>query len=212
MASTTDEFAEVLQTFITSEGHDLGWNQRTFALVQYTSNGKTCHFVARNTFLRHTEDDIIEHLKGQLKEGKVDSPNVKIYISFSPCHTCSQKLIALLDHTKSEHGMELNVEIVFSGLYRIKRPSCKKDWSCNGHLSKFTQADHDNNVAQLKNLQRKGVQLRTFKDQDWLDLRRGLDSLRKEGELLKKDFEIILKMPRSRKLKFIFYILDWKDF
>lgn len=213
MAITTDEFAEVLKTFIRGEGHDLGWNKLTYAVVQYTSGGETQYFVAKNIPPRHTEDAVIDHLKGQLERQKLDSPNIKIYISFSPCHQCSQKLIALLDHAKLTYNIDLKVEIVFAGLYRIFRPSCISNFTnCVSHLSRFPSKHNGKNVQGMMNLHSKGVHLRTFGDQDWLDLLKGLNHLKNKDELLKKDFELIMELSPGGKANVMFLCTCILDF
>ncbi|XP_025101274.1 uncharacterized protein LOC112568270 isoform X1 [Pomacea canaliculata] len=168
-----------------------------YAVAQYTRGSKTNYFRADTKFeffnQIHPEITVMEHLLELLKSQDLDSPNIKIYTSDAPCHECCQKFLQLLQTANLYHNQDLQIEIVFSGIHRIKRPSCVKENSCSLHLSQISDNQHQVNVDGLKALYNtRGVRLRPFTDQDWLDLLRALWRPKTKDEILKKDFEQIM--------------------
>ena len=94
----------------------------------------------------HAEKDLINKLRSFFDT----SPrivNIKIWINFSPCHRCSEKLLSFFQ----EKIMYINSRIiVFPFLYRIHEPR---------------------NVVGLQKLKLSGISLSTFTEADWAKLR-----------------------------------------
>ncbi|XP_025101262.1 translation initiation factor IF-2-like isoform X1 [Pomacea canaliculata] len=168
-----------------------------FVLAQYTSGTKKEEDIRSDAGCAinnqiHPEVDVINRLTEKLKSQDLDSPNIKIYTSDAPCHECCQKFIQLLQTAKVDHNQDLQIEIVFSGIHRIKRPSCIKKDDCSSHLSRISDNQHQDNVDGLKKLHNtRGVRLRPFTDQDWLDLQRAWRPKMRD-ETLNRDFEEIM--------------------
>lgn len=94
----------------------------------------------------HAERDLINKLRSffNTSQGIV---NIKIWINFSPCHRCSEKLLSFFQ----EKIMYINSRIiVFPFLYRIHERR---------------------NVVGLKQLELSGISLSTFSKADWAKLR-----------------------------------------
>lgn len=202
-----DNHREVMSTFMTNGVHGQVWSKTVYAVAHYSSGGATRYFTARNVNrLSHAENGVINHVEDLLTSRKLTSPKIKLYLSYSPCHECSQRIVNLLTTARWCHHIALEVEIVFSALYRIRRPSCEKNRSCHRHLPSYD--DHIANVDGLKKLFRTpGVVLRTFTQRDWLQLWIALgfpsfdivrfNSRSEEDELLEKDFEQTMGMIRT---------------
>lgn len=180
-----------------------------YAITCYTQGNRRQHYPAKNGRRQHSEDAAIKHLKSLIGDKKLRSPLIKIYANYSPCHECSEKILEFLCSAKSEHNIDLKVELVFSNLYRVRRPSSERNPHYRRRLPSRT--DHEAQVEGLKKLHRHGVVLRTFTPQDWRDLANTLDvnplkvSCRENKcDLLRKDFEEIMDLHPICKFSLFF--------
>lgn len=195
----------------------------SYAVTCYTHETRSQHHKARNSRGKHAEVAAIKHLEDLLAKKKLGSPVIKIYLSNSPCHDCSTKILNFLDSTRSKYRKNLKVELVFSSLYRVRLPSNEE----NPHYPRCLPdlKDHEAQVKGLKKLHRHGVVLRTFTSQDWLDLVMTLDvdhfdisGRKKKDDLLRSDFnkimdrnptcEFSLQMAFFHSLNILFLVLN----
>lgn len=200
---------EVLRTFATKSVHGEAWPKDVYAVSQYVTDGNIFYFTARNlssTF--HAEDGVLNHLEYLLTSGKLQSQKIKLFLTYSPCHRCSQRILNFLDMARWHHNTILEVEVVFSAFYRVRRPSCERNPACRA-ASHFPSLDyHRVNVEGLRTLHRaQGIVLRTFNPRDWVDLRVALGvhmfdfgGRQEEDDLLRSDFQQIMGLTSTSKL------------
>lgn len=165
-----------------------------FAIAQFHDrNGNRKVIRARNTCSAHAEENLICRLTCYLKVKNLPSQTIGIYINFSPCWACSQKLLAFKTLAKASYGMDFKMAIRFSSLYRIQRPS-----RINQHrnMDDEKRIFHLRNLCGLRSLAEDEHELRTFCDDDWLFLARYLQvpydvpsARKREDALLKRDFQ-----------------------
>ena len=111
----------------------------TYAFVSCTINGEEQRFWAQNDPPRHVVHVVIEKLnnkiadEGEKRSKKEDKTKVivKMYTNKSPCnsicdahpdsrHTCCSELISF----KNRQELDVELEIIFSGLYNVRRKFC----------------------------------------------------------------------------------------
>lgn len=175
-----------------------------YTVVRYVLDTKTDYFIDRNKGGKHVEYFLIEHFTSLLEKRKLGSHVMKIYISSSPCDGCCRKLVDFVGIARSKYDTYLKIEIVFSSLYGVRRPSQENNPKHTGYL--VSEGQHKGQVKALKELQAANVHLKTFTKDDWQELLEatGVKSFdfnfRKiEDDLLRKDFEIIMNLTTTCK-------------
>lgn len=181
--------------------HEVDWPKQVFAIVLYDGQFE---FVTKNSTL-HAEDKVLDHFKQSLMNYRLSLPKIKLFLSASPCGTCSENIINCVNQTR------LSLEIVFAGLYNIHRPSCVRNPVCHWHLP--SDSEHNVNVDELKKLySTQGVCLHPFTEQDWVNLKVAMDvhpytydcsSRENEDFELWRDFEEIMEIRPSSFCKLI---------
>ena len=121
----------------------------------------------RNTWGSHAEREMIQYLENKLESEALTSQTIKFYVNFSPCFQCSGYIISFLEEAEQFYDIDLKLEIIFSHLYKIRRPSCL-DESHNKNHRLPEPAEHKRNLAGLRKLSRVcGVDLHPFGEKDW---------------------------------------------
>lgn len=176
--------------------HGKDWPKQVFAIVLYDGQFE---FVAKNS-PSHSEDKVLDHFKQSLMNYPL--PKIQLFLSASPCGTCSENIINYVNQTG------LSLEIVFAGLYNIRRPSCVRNPDCH-----CLPSEHNFNVDELKKLySTQGVCLHPFTEQDWVNLKVAMgvppytydcSSRQNEDFVLRRDFEEILEIRPSAFCKLI---------
>lgn len=147
--------------------HGEWWGRSVLSLVKFTLHTNiSLYHVDENSRTEHAEGNMICFLRLLLAAKLLPSQTLECYVSFSPCSSCSEKLIAFRREAKESHGVELTWKIIFPSLYRIRRPSCER--AHHKHL--VNAEDHCRNVRGLRNLCEDGAILRTVCEKDWRDL------------------------------------------
>lgn len=200
---------EVLTGLVTNGVHGQRWPDSVYAVALYTVNGRNLNFIARNiTKTNHAEDCVLNFFQVLLQDQILQPQVVKLFLSASPCQRCSQRIISFLSTAWWCHGIKLEMEVVISAFYRIRRPSCEQNPVCRDHLPPY-----DWHLAQVDGLKKlywtPGVFLRTVELGDWmilgnvLGVRNMCFCIRIEEDfLLKKDFEQIMDFSSLSKLTF----------
>ena len=164
---------EKFTIFVNSQLHGAVWPKEACAVVSKDVFGRETPFVARNNFHgTHAEQELIEELKQHLKENRDVLPterpvSLKLFLNYSPCYDCSFRLCRFIDDCKSTYDLEISLEVVFSGIYKIARPSCKRG-ECGESHKKLSHVEE--NITGLKFLTENGAKLRTFEERDWREL------------------------------------------
>ena len=169
----------------------------------------------------HVELYIIEKLNEEVKDYKMGvtesfddlsiTENVRllvkitIYISVTPCLSCAKSLISFKKKLEDE-GYKVELKIIFSALYKLKRQSCLEK-SCRH--KKVQSEDHTDNIKGIKQLKESGIELAPFGREDWKFLKNKileeiqesmeetLQQREQEDKDLKNDFELLLKKEIS---------------
>ena len=203
----------IFDTFIHSGLHvrwPIKWRviKDVYAVVQLQLPGvkNPVLFEAKNRLhFRHAEEIMISILRSHfIKLMSTASPvidaTIKIWINFSPCYKCSEKILQFIEEMK-KGNIYLSVEIIFPFLYKIRRAYCVDN--CSHNLP--SQQDHNRNVEGLLSLKHGGgVFLKTFVAEEW----------RKFGEVMGIDYRV----PENRKLEdeslerdFLRIIRNWTE-
>lgn len=157
---------EAWKAFLCNGVHGQLWPQNVYAVV---CSGLSCYLTKNVSKTVHAEDGVIVYLENSLRRRALRPQRLKLFLSASPCHRCSQRIITFLNTARWSYGVTLEMEVVFSAFYQIRRPSCELNPACRNHLPSYH--DHVAQVAGLKKLYwTQGVILRTFNCQDWLYL------------------------------------------
>ena len=142
---------------------------------------------------------------------------VKMYTNKSPCnsicdahpdsrHTCCSELISF----KNRQELDVELEIIFSGLYNVRRKFCLVNILfpglplCAEHYSRVIEDESTANKQGLRNMDLAGIELRTFQEQDWSLLERELKVRRVEADAQQRedqamaDDDSILRLNDSR--------------
>lgn len=191
---------DILDTFIKSGLHPnrrewVEWPKETIIVckIDFSDDSKKIVIKRNESKTRHAELVLLED--STLSDEAVTTiQRITIYINYSPCTDCGIKLMELKLKLKIP-----DLQIIFSSLYKIKRPSCEES-SCS---PKCKAADNHAAVTTLKKLN-----ARPFQNEDWDDLiillkeynASRLDSLRldyivwrkTEDEKMMKDYEILI--------------------
>lgn len=186
---------EAWRGFLWRGVHGKRWAQNVYALVctEFSSQLKS------NTGTTvHAEDEVLDYLENLLRYRALRPQRLKLFLSASPCQRCSQRIITFLNTARWCYGVTLEMEVVFSSFYQIRRPSCESNPACRNHLPSYH--DHVAQVAGLKQLYcTQGVILRTFNYQDWLYLGNFLNLTtfnircrQYEDDLLRREFYQIM--------------------
>ena len=195
---------DIFKTFIDSGRHPI-WPDRprrvedVYAVAQVRLLGsETVTIFARNekrsppTTPRpiHAEEKLIVKLSAFLIRqrdtggGLVTGVTVTVWINFSPCFQCSERLVDFIHEMRNNNVDFSRVEIVFPFLYRIRRGYCERHCDTAGGHTLPSERDHARNVQGLRRLRRAGVFLKTFDEAEW----------RRLGEVLR----IPYKVPENR--------------
>ena len=173
----------------------------------------------------HAERRLVNNYLNEIRPNDI-AGTVKIFLNYSPCcypeHECG-KLLSDLCNRRSPPPFKL--EIVFSALHMVRRPSCPRnvsgsDCKCQGYVS----TKHSVSLENLLNMDQSLI-LRCFTSQDWKELvclltqwdfkfrknKRKFDDLRamrfgfdlqntrnNEDKLTRKDFEFLLQEARTQ--------------
>ena len=204
--SHTKEF----KIFVNSQLHDAKWPKETCAVVSKDVFGTQIPFVVRNDQVRrrHAEQKLIDELKKYLEpksvlptERPVTAVPLKLFLNYSPCSECSSRLIGFIDDCKKKMNLQISLEVVFSGIYEIARPSCDRG-ECGKSHKKLSHVEA--NITGLKFLIEHGATLRTFDQGDWRELASILkvskvsakaakaEKRKKEDICMRKDLEELL--------------------
>lgn len=119
--------SDILEMFIISGLHPRGnrpedsrqWPHRTavVCLIDYSDHPSDI-VIKHNTQNKHAEELLIEYINSTLDITTIEC--IKIYSNYSSCTLCSDELISLNDRVP-------DLQIKFSSLYKIRRPSCYYD-------------------------------------------------------------------------------------
>ena len=161
--------------FVDSQLHDTDWPKEACVVVSKDVFGTQNPFVVRNqVHRRHSEQKLIDELKKYLEqksvlptERPVTAVPLKLFLNYSPCSACSRYLRGFIDDCRSKFSLEISLEVVFSGIYKIARPSCKRR-ECGKSHKKLSHVEE--NITGLKFLIEHGATLRTFEERDWREL------------------------------------------
>ena len=111
--------------------------------------------------------DAIRSVYGEQQSEEV-TLSVKVFLNNSPCGRCSSRILDFLKRIAVELDLAVSLEIVFSSIYKIWRPSCE---NCSHRkIDPNTDSDHEYNVGGLRRLMDGGVKLRPFLEEDWRQL------------------------------------------
>ncbi|XP_025101306.1 uncharacterized protein LOC112568281 [Pomacea canaliculata] len=192
----SNDFVGVLSDFMRNGVHGQTWPKNvSYAVAQYKEGKETRYFRAKNDYA-HAEEAVIKHFENLMCLDELVSDDIKVYISNSPCFSCSDKIINFLKNAKRYYKRNLKVELVFSAFYRVRRPSCEENPRCIGRLP--DEDAHKAQVEGLKNLfTTPGIVLRPFTKQDWMELQIALSCRQDEDEKLRKDFEQLMSLKST---------------
>lgn len=159
--------------FVDSQLHGVDWPKESCAVVSKDVFSTQKPFVVRSqSHGAHSEQMLIKQLEKRLKPENGDVLPTKrrvpltLFSNYSPCSECSRCLIEFIDDCK-KFNLEISLEVVFSGIYKIARPSCKRG-DCGKNHEKLNHVKE--NITGLKSLIQHGAKLRTFEEKDWRDL------------------------------------------
>ena len=159
---------EIENTFQSSglHGQQFQHTHKAYAVAVYRENGRKVTHFERNTWVSHAEKEMIKHLEDVLEDERLRSEVIRLYVNFSPCFECSRLIIDFLERAEQFYETDLSLEIIFSHLYKIRRPSCVDgSHSKNHQLPDVTS--HNRNLQGLRRLSVWGVDLRPFTEKDW---------------------------------------------
>lgn len=185
-----------LRTLVHSGVHGEHWPKHVYAVAMYSYFTDKDYIMAKNNEV-HAEEDILDYFKVLLQRRILRPQKITLFLSSSPCHRCSQRIISFLEKARGQ-GIDLEIEVVISAFYKIRRPSCVDNPACQGHLP--SENDHKAQLSGLRDLKdANGVVLRTTTNEDWdnlavtLDLD-DIDLSRREkiDDLLRKDFRELM--------------------
>ena len=199
----------IFDIYIHSGLHVSGWPIKrrvindVYAVVQLQLPGvkNPVLFVAENDHSHHAEENMISQLNKLMSTAlPVVNTTIKIWINFSPCYKCSEKILEFIKEMR-KRGIYLSIEIIFPFLYKIRRAYCVDN--CSHKLP--SPKDHGRNVKGLLSLKHGGgVFLKTFDAEEW----------RKFGEVMGIDYRV----PENRKLEderlerdFLRIIRNWTE-
>ena len=160
--------------FVDSQLHGANWPKEACAVVAKDVFGTQKPFVVRNNFHgTHSEEELIHQLEQYLEENRARDVQptkrhvqLKLFLNHSPCSECSSLLIGFIRNCKRKFRIKMSLEVVFSGIYNIRRPSCRR-CECNTYHNKFNHVEA--NIVGLE-LIRDRATLRTFEEKDWREL------------------------------------------
>ena len=130
----------------------------------------TCAAVIKNNSDCHSEQNAISSLRQKLRQRCLPSQTLRWFINYSPCRNCSDEIIRFIHEARS-FGVAITINMTFSFLYKIRRPSCEE--LSHPHVQSISPRDHQRNVEGLKQLEENGVSVCTFRGAaDWEELSR----------------------------------------
>nr|KAG5702756.1 hypothetical protein BaRGS_003630 [Batillaria attramentaria] len=122
---------------------------------------------------KHAEEHLLDHLRLLLSVIDKDKlVSLTILQNSSPCARCAELYTNDELLTELAGHPDVNVELVFSSIHRVRRPSCR--WKHHGHVDDIDVDEHKDNLDGLKTLSLAGFQLRATNDGDWAELRSAL--------------------------------------
>lgn len=158
-----------LSVFVNSGLHGADWPRETHAVATNVF-GTERRIDVKNGLGEHCEEALIRELwrviedrEGRRAAGSNLPPlrkSLKMFISYSPCYDCSIRLIDFIKHA------DIALEIAFSALCNIHRPSCIR--LCRHRLCEKFESQQ--NIKGLKALILEGVNIHPFTDDDWREL------------------------------------------
>ncbi|KAK7499824.1 hypothetical protein BaRGS_00008915 [Batillaria attramentaria] len=232
MAAAEDNTSTIFVTFLTTmlhEGADVkGWvtlPQNAYAITHIRcgiSPNKSTWFLHESAG-QHAERNMVDELTREYltnTSDDTDKPFLRIamYVNYSPCNGDSNCAAAVKEfHEKASEKYEVSMEMVFVGLYYIRRPSCYYNGQegaptrpCTHYSLRLSEDESRQHISGLRTLRDAGINLRTFEDRDWETLINYLvierdgdrselqgqmdearDRRRKEDEYMRQDFEAI---------------------
>ena len=192
-----------------SQLHGAVWPKEACAVVPKDVFGtQKPLFFCRNYFHgKHSEQDVIQELEHYLEKNRDVLPterpvSLKLFLNYSPCYDCSCRLRRFIDDCESTYDLEISLEVVFSGIYNISRPSCK-----GGECGIYHTRNHvEENITGLKSLIQRGATLRTFEKRDWRELasilelseefaKEAIEKREKEDIRMQQDLQKLLPGP-----------------
>ena len=199
--------------FVDSQLHGADWPKEACVVVSKDVFGTPEPFVVRNQVHgTHSEQKLTDELKQYLErenrsvlptEQRVTAVQLKLFLNYSPCSKCSFYLIKFINDCRSKFNLEISLEVVFSGIYKIERPSCKRG-ECGEKHKRLPSDVMEANITGLKSLNQHGAKLRTFDQRDWSELASILkvrkecadaamaEKRKKEDICMRKDLEELL--------------------
>jgi APOBEC-like N-terminal domain. len=134
----------------------------------------------------HAERIMLDYLM------ELESDVVKVFMNYSPCHRCTEKLINFIKDS------EMEMEIYFVQLYHISRRSCKQNYcTCTKLPWWFINANEENERG-LQQLSKYAL-LQNFTETQWeelaslLKVKNTSDKIRyREDEEIASDLDYIL--------------------
>lgn len=201
---------DILTALVRNGVHGQDWPGKVYGVALYILNGTNYHFLTRNlSKIHHAEDDFIDYLEYLLQNNMLQPQRIALFLSASPCQRCSQRITIFQSTARDCHGINLEMEVVFSAFYKIRRPFCDHmNPVCRAPKHLPCEDDHWAQVDGLRKLcQTPGVILRTIHEEDWVVLRNvlGVRNMsfhirEKEDYFLRKDFEQIMDFASMCKL------------
>nr|AWK77801.1 AID-like deaminase 1 [Lingula anatina] len=170
LTEVSGDFPNIWADFTNSGPHGRPWPMgKTHLIVHFPENVElpdmyTCSRPVDpypyNTPGVHAEMNAIPYLENR------GVKKVVMYLNWSPCSDCSSVLKAFVETKRSDPDFFL--EIVFRGVYKIRRQSCTRKCNCQ------TVPGNSEGLYNLSLLE-PVCTLRSFNRKDWQDLERLLD-------------------------------------
>lgn len=201
MAQPEFDKNEVLETFLSSGWHGKKWPDKTYAILAPSAVARDIKIFESNGD-GHAEVHLTTYLLdnlGSAVNGETKTITQRVYINYSPCSECSWEIQKLLHYAKQKYPyVDLQLHLIISSLYNIKRQSCKKRrLSCHHDLS---VKESNDNADGLKLLGGAGVQLSTFTMDHWKDLSTLLlfqTNVKEENGRMARDLQEVLQPRQS---------------
>lgn len=171
--------AEYIFNVIQSNGrHDIDgepiWNKEVYAVITIFDGEKEENKIFKNRRRHCAEKFMLEDLEDFTRIEKL-----KIFLSFSPCFTCCQRIMKF----KRKRERAIDIEIVCPTIYRARRHYCLRE----KHTHRMpSESDHDESIKGLRELIQDGVVVRPTSRKDWFKLNKILESNLTEYEIITK--------------------------
>jgi len=171
------------------------WPRGTFCVLQINNNSAV---VAKNTSRTYDDNDNdnfegqhaeIIMLENHLAMHKNQDGEVKIYINYSPCSDCANKLIEFV----CDREWRMKTAIYFVQLYYAKRESCQQNNNTCCKVSEGSQ--NEKGLRQLSQY----VTLRNFTNTQWQELEALLGVHNKGIRSLTQHIQILEQIPEVKK-------------